>query len=420
MINKTKTFAIAILVAGATVTATRAPAAKTADTNTFTNVIQELTINLTVYSNAPTKSLTSLSGGKAVALTTKSIIAALSNDSANIPSLVGFDWGKSPQLVIDTILTNSASVSNTLTVVTSNTVLLSSSNNVISFEPTNAFPGTTNVAIVGIGTNGSAIITNNAVGTNAGTNLLTTTGTWTQTGTSVSTTNFSYLGTNTLTNLSAGFPTNVGVWTVITASTNASGTNVTAITYTNVAHLTIALVTNGGYAIEVEGGTAKDPTFADVSEYVSANTDYTVTNTAVGTGFGTTNAIPTSGAVYETKRFSFDVFGTSGTAVGNNLSLGVYGFAKGTFADDVLSKSKTAGTNEVPDGTYTASVSGHGYIGGTYVTNSAAGNAISLPANEYHGTNTAFTNEISGSLTNPIPVVVEGTISLGAPKTVAQ
>jgi hypothetical protein len=56
------------------------------------------------------------------------------------------------------------------------------------------------------------------------------------------------------------------------------------------------------------------------------------------------------------------------------------------------------------------------------VTNTSGGtNETWVPATEYTGIGSVTnTNVISGELTNYIPVVVEGTISLGAPKSVAQ
>jgi len=402
---------MAILVTGATVTATRAPAAAAADTNTFTNVIQDITISLTVYSNAPYKSSTSQTGEKPVTVTTKSVIAALSNAQANIPSLVGFDWGKSPALVIDTTFTATNIVSNTVTVVASNTAALNT---------TNAQDLTFGTTVVTIGASGSATITNNEVGTNGGTNLLSVT-TWTDDGaTSVPTNAFTYTNAAGVSTNVVTFPTNVGVWTVITTETNASGTNLLTTTYTNVPHTTIGYITNKSN-VEVQGGTAKDPVFADVSSYVSDPDGDGVIITATGTDLGTTNATYISGTTDSTKSFSLRVFNTTaGTAVGNNLDFTVYGFAKGTFNNDILLKSKTKGTNEVPEEAFTASVSGHGYIGGSFETNGAGTNSIGVPATEYYGTNMADTNIVSGFLTNAIPVVVEGTISLGSPKSVAQ
>lgn len=416
MINNIKTFAIAILAAGATATAMAAT-----DTNTFTNVIQDVSITLTVYSNSPTKSATSIGGGKPVQLTTKTIIAALSNDSANIPSLVGFDWGKSPQLVINTTFSHTNTPIYTTNVVVSNTILLSSSNNDIAFQSTNsAVTSGTNVAI--ISTNGYAVITNNTVGTNGGTNVLTVHGTWTDSASSVSTTNFAYLGTNGLTNLSAGFPTNVGVWTVITATTNSSGTNVTAVTYTNFVSGTETNYLTNKSNIEIEGGTPASPTFADVSDYVSSGTDHFVTNSATGTDFDTTNADATVATGFATKSFNVTVFSTTaGTAVGNNLDVRGYGFAKVMYDLDYLLKSKKLGTNDVPETTSSTLVTGSGYIGGSYVTNNQSGNSIYLPATEYTGIGSVTnTNYVDGSITNPVPVVFEGTISVGAPKSVPQ
>jgi hypothetical protein len=414
MNKKLKTFAIAILVTGATVTATRAPAT---DTNTFTNVIQDLTISLTVYSNAPIKSSTSQTGEKAVTLTTKSIIAALSNASATIPSLVGFDWGKSPQLVIDTTFTATNVPVYSTNEVATNTAELSTTNaNVLTF-------GSTTLTVNS--TTGSAMITNKTVGTNGGTNVLSVTG-WTDNASSISTTNFTYTGTNgTATDASVGpgIPTNVGVWTVITAATNSTGqTNVTALTYTNyVSGHETNYMTNGGYAVEVQGGTATAPTFADVSSYVSDPAYYSVIITATGTGLGTTNQVIATESDNAWGSFGVHVFNTSAsTAPGNNLDLSVYGFSKEMFKNDVLLKSRTKGTNQVGESTFTASVSGYGNIGGSFETNGAGTNSYTVPATEYYGTNTNPTNAVSGFITNPIPVVVEGTISLGAPKSVPQ
>jgi hypothetical protein len=416
MINKLKTFATAILVTGATVAATSALAT---DTNTFTNVIQNVNISLMVYSNAPTKSATSISGQKVVTINSKSIIAALNNASANIPSLVGFDFGKNPQLVIDTTYQATNSPIYKTNAVVTNTVTLSVSNNDIAFQGTNVAVTTgTNVEIVS--TNGSAMITNNAVGTNGGTNVLTVTGTWIESADSVSTTNFAYLGANGFTNLSGSFPTNVGVWTVITAATNGTVTNVTAITYTNfVSGTATNYVTNGQNTVEVEGGTPSAPTFADVSAYVYGYVSSSVTNSATGTDFGTTNATLKSETDDAIKSYSIGVFGRTGSSVGDNLSLNVSGFSKPMYKYDVLHQSKGV-TNEVVETTSTASVSGSGFIGGTYVTNISGTNIESLPATEYFGTNTSFTNQVGGVITNPIPVVVEGTISISGPKSVAQ
>ncbi|MGP8201044.1 MAG: hypothetical protein ACLQU4_16250 [Limisphaerales bacterium] len=422
MINKVKTFAIAILATGATVAATSASAATHIDTNTFTNVIQDVTISLTVYSNAPIKSSTSQTGEKPVTVTTKSVIAALSNAAPNIPSLVGFDWGKSPQLVLDTVFMATNSPIYTTNTADTNTAALGTSN-----ANTLEFIGAADTNTVTIAdTNGSAIITNNMVGTNGGTNLISTTGTWTFSEASISTNVFTYTGNSGSTN-SGAFPTNGSVWTVITAATNgAGGTNVTAVTYSNYVSGTATNYVTNFHNVEIQGGTATSPTFADVSQYVYDPSDSRVIITAVGTDLGTTNANYTSGTSDSIEGFTLRVFGTgASTTTGDNLELGVSGFAKETFSTDVLLKSKTKGTNEVPVTSFTANVSGSGWIGGSYTTNTSLGTngtATELPATEYTGIGSVTnTNFVSGSITNPInPVVIQGTISVGAPKSVAQ
>jgi hypothetical protein len=122
------------------------------------------------------------------------------------------------------------------------------------------------------------------------------------------------------------------------------------------------------------------------------------------------------------RSFSVNVFNTSAsTAVGNNLDLSVSGFSKETYKEDVLLKSRTKGTNEVPETSFTTSVNGSGWIGGYYVTNTSGTNEVGLPVDEWTGIGSVTnTNVISGGITNPIPVVVEGTISLSSPKSKAQ
>jgi len=421
MINKLKTFAITMMVTGATVAATTASAV--VDTNTFTNVIQNIQISLTAYSNAPIKSATLMTGEKPVTITTKTVLGALSNASGLIPSLVGFNWGKSPQLVLRTIFASTNTVSNTVTAVATNTVTILGTSNIVSFSTnTNTYP-TNGTEITITDTIGTATLTNEA-----GTNILTQTGTWVISGSNVIGTAITFIATNSATNANAGIPTNAGLWTVFTAATNAANaaaTNVTAITYTNVPHTSTNYMTNS-QGVEVQGGTAEAPTFASVVGYVSGGPSGGAILTATGTGFGTTNAIFNTGTENDIGSAGLHVFDTTaGTATGNNLDVSMSGFFKVMFKNDVLHQVKGL-TNQVGDvETYTGTVSGSGYIGGSFVTNNSPGtnvwsNYINLPVTEYNGTNTAFTNQVSGTLTNPVQVVVEGTITVGAPKNVAQ
>jgi hypothetical protein len=412
MINKLKTFAMTTIVAGATAAATTALAV---DTNTFTNVIQTVQISLTAYSNAVPASPTKTEPEKAITITTKSIIAALSNDAANIPALSNFDWGKSPTLVFNTTFASS-NVSTLLTnVVSSNgPVALGTTNgNEIVFTATNA-SGTNTITF----TNTPASVTiSNTVTTNGGTNFITAISDATDTTNYIFTNVFTYvIGTNT--NSSTNFVTNAGVWTVISAATNTNGvTNLTIITYTNVTSNSLAYVTNSS-GIEVEGGTSAAPTFANVSDFIAGTSMQKSVLVAAGTGLGTTNEVDSSETYDSYDNYTIGIFGTSGSVAGNTIALSMTGFTKAMKKYDILHQAKGL-TNEVVDKTFTATVSGAGSIGGTYTTNTnvVSGISIAVPTtNEISGTN-AVTN---GTITNIIPVVVEGTITVGAPKSVPQ
>jgi hypothetical protein len=416
MINKLKTFAITMMVAGATATATTASAA--VNTNTFTNVIQSLQFTLTAYSNAPVKNATSETGEKPVAITTKSIITALSNASGSIPSLVGFNWGKSPQLVMETTFASTNIVTLHSNAVATNTIVIGAP--LVSFSTnTNTYP-TNGTQFAVVDTNGTATLTNVAGGTNG----LTVTGSWTNSSSNVTGTAVTFIGTNAgATNVLSAIPTNAGLWTVFKAATNASGsTNVTAVTYTNTPSTATNFFTNS-LGIEIQGGTATSPTFANVSSYVFAAQDgSTAIITATGTGFGTTNAVTNATTSVGTGEVDITVFNTNAsTALGNNLDLGLDGFFKSIAKYDVLHMQKGL-TNQVGESTFTATVSGSGTIGGSYVnTNFTGGPAVNVNnfANEFIG-GVVTNGTITGILTNPVSVVVTGTVTLGAPKNVAQ
>jgi hypothetical protein len=423
MMKTFKTYAIALLVAGATVTATKVPAAHT-DTNTFTNVVQNLSISLTVCSNSPVVSNTKIAGSKPVTIDTKTIITAYSNAAGTIPSLVGFDFGKSPQLVLDTTF---AATNTVVTTTNASTNVITATLTVTNGGHIAFIDGSTNVVTIS-NTTGSATITNNAVGTNAGTNLITFTG-WSGTTNFISTNAFTYTNTSGASATTAAFPTNVGDWTVITAATNALGqTNVIATTYSTTNSTNVGYITNS-VGVEIQGGTAAAPVYASIANYVTAGTIRSVTLTAAGTNFddlGTTNAtnvMYTSTTTDAFGDFFVRVFNTNAsTSVANNLSLNLYGFVKAATKYDVLYLSKKSGiTNEVTDTTQSATVSGYGDVGGTFITNAVAGtNSTGVYTTEYYGTNTAVTNEVTGSITNPIPVVVEGTVTIGSPKSVPE
>jgi len=406
MINKLKILAVMTLAAGATATATKATAA-VVDTNTFTNVVQSLSINLTVYSNGPVVSNTKISGEKPVTINNKTIITALENASGTIPTLVGFDFGKAPQLILNTTF---ASTNILVTnVVSSNTVALA-----------------TNDGTVSIGTNVLTVSTSTSETISNGT----LTGTWSG-NTNVTTNSIAYTNSSGATNLT--FTTNAADWTVLSAAAGTNGA-------TNLTVVTKGLATNVGYltnyvGVEVQGGTATAPVYAKLNSYFSTETYSSVILNATGSNFndiGTTNYTNVTYATSTATEFggySIRLFNTNGsTSPANNLDVTVYGLVKAMSKNDVLYASKKAGiTNEVPDTTSTATgVSGEGYVGGTFTTNTTTASvggkvlATSLYASEYFGTNTAGTNAVTGAITNPIPVVVEGSVSLGAPHSVPQ
>lgn len=405
-----------MLVTGATVAATSAPAA--VNTNTFTNVIQTVSITLTAYSNAvPTSTGKTTAPVKPVAITSKSIVAALSNDAAFIPALSNFNFGKAPQLVLDTVfaLSNTTTISSTNVGAVATNTLGTNANNTLVFTvaETNGLVGTNTITLI---SNVASLTISNVVTTNGGTNFISSTNGITDTTNYVLTNVFTFTTTNGATN--ATFPTNLGVWTVIAAATNASGdTNITITTYTNVSTVTGAFVTNSS-GIEIEGGTAAAPTFADVSSVLATASGQESITAETGTALGTSNAVVTSKSTSAYGTYTISVFSPSATAAGNNISLSLDGIVKAVKKIDVLHAAKT-GTNEVTDTTSTATVAGFGSIGGVYSTNTnvVSGLSIAIPStNEVSGTNALTT----GTITNIIPVVVTGTVVVGSPKSVAQ
>jgi hypothetical protein len=436
--NKTlKKFAIAITVIGATVTATKALAT---DTNTFTNAIQSVSINLTVYSNSPFKSTTSQEGGRSIPITTKTILAALSNASPNIPALAGFDFGRSPQLVYLTTFaaTNVPLYTTNQAVITNTVPALSTTNAETVFFNSNALSGSsltisTNLSTTNF-TGGYAVITNVSVGTNGSTNTVTAFNGWATSSGIVQTNDVSYTGTNGATDTlgatlgtNGAFPTNVGVWTVVTAATNSLGqTNVTFATFTNVPAGTATNYVTNEVGLAVQGGTAASPTFAYVGGFVGESG---VSSAAVITATGTNIEVPTNDFIAtetwdQIRSYSINVFGLTGTGT-DNLDLDLQGFAKSMFKYDVLKTVIHHYTNEVMETTSTAAVTGFGLIGGTYITNTV-GSTNSVSVGAFNGSevtgigSVTNTNSITGTITNYIPVVVEGTITVGAPRSVAQ
>lgn len=499
MINKLNKIAIAMMVAGATAIVPSALAGHV--TNTFTNAVQTLTIDLKLYTNSPD------GHNKVVNFTTKNLILALSNDTAILPTFSNAPaaaFTKNPNIVVSTTYgaalvpsSTNASSTNTMTNVVSTTnvnfVAVAVSTNIISLSASNAvatnlmfasttsgFPtnGTdlmvgaasnvvgaiisnsivvvTNVTTVTnsfvVGTN-TTYITNNVTNEMLATNLvlIVTTNGWAVTNivtsnnvltNSATNLEIAYVGTN-----GAGNAT--GATNLYTALTNTPGTNLNLFvtvsssnyvttnfgfgTNTTVTNLTFVTMSNTTSTVSVTNTTTN---FTYVTNYTT-NFTTSVSVTDVGLeieGGPSTNYsyIPldsllgyqvlqsviissnaTSEVEYQAAKFTLGAFGTNAGA--SNVSLTLHGFVNLASKDDVLSTSHGVKT-EVGDDTYTAAVSGYGYIGGSYSTNPY----VSTNSASFQLPTTSTDVGTNGSIVGATPVVVEGTISLGAPKNIPE
>lgn len=377
------------MVAGATVTSTRAPAATT------TNVLENVSVNLTVYSQGATNSAGTKVADVVSTLTTKELIAKLG-------AVTGSNFGSSPKLVLSTIYSN-------IVVKVAPLVTNSTTNVAVTAIGTNAL--STIIGGVPIETNSiettNVIITNGlvSIGTNAGVPITTNTFVVTIGGTNVS--------TNTFTN-SSGYE-------VIISATPTTGviSNFNILTLTGTTSNIFEAISEP--TLEVMGGTTAAPTFTDVAPYLTESQEASyVIYDETGKGLATTNALTVTNVSTESdvtvNRYGIKFFTTNG---GTNLSIVLRGLVKESLRVDTLRAKKGTTAAIVEDlfgANSTATVAGYGYMGGTYVTNMTLnGNSVNLPASEYSGTNL-----ITGSLSNTVPVIVEGTIDTTFLKNLAQ
>lgn len=394
-----------LMAVGATAAATTGFAAT--DTNTFTNVVQSVNISLIAYSNAvPDAKDTGTVPVRPVTITTKTIVDSLEADAANIPSIAtntNFSFGKAPTLVYLTSFGTN--------IVNSNTVV---TNEAIAIFTNTVAPDLTNSGVAySVTTNLAAVITN-IVTTNSTNYAFVETSPGTVSNTM--TTNTFLYSTNGVA-ATITIPTNFGPTAWVSLTGSAVSTNETNVTFALETNLPAAVTYTNTQGIAVQGGTAASPLYAPLSGFLTVGSYASVTNTAAGTDLGKTNELLTSSTKNEAAEAYITFFGASGTS---NFDLSLYGFSTVMKKYDVLKKAKSL-TNEVYDTTITASVAGSGDISGTYATNTSIGagtNATSLytSGETVAGTNTA----ISGIIENPIPVVVKGTITIGAPRSVPQ
>jgi len=361
-------------------------------------------------------------------LTAKNIIAGLE-------AATGSNWTPNPQLVLVSIFSNGVpqglSLSNGPLVATAltndaSTNGLSLDGNIeIDFVPITNDYGTSNAMAFTVG--GTVLITNiggTLIASNTAGTVTPFSGSFP---TAITNGSFVYNSTNdTLTVVP--FDTNAGIWTILQATLSTNGgnvvTNIIVTTFTNAPSGGPATNINGEVSskMEVMYGTPKSPSFADVSSFFSVNPNASVFD-ETGHDIGTTNPaisitnIQTQTAVGIT-RASLNYFApTVGSTTNANVtSLSLRGFGTTTLKLDTLAPKK--GTNaaavESIAATTLANVSGTGFAQGTYVTNTnAIGNEIVV--SESIGTNT-----VTGSLSNAVPIVVQGTITIGGLRNLGQ
>jgi len=432
MIKTLKTIALAMLATGATVSAANAKA--TAITYGATNVLQPVTISLTVYEQKAGATTPAIASG--ISFSTKNLIAAVSNALGTNATL-----DKHAELAILTtngqigttnVVTNvPGSVPNTL-VVSSNTLTLGAGTNLtigntsgeyyVTLVSTN---GTNNVLVTTPGLNGPVVTTNSATNLTLDANQTIA------------------IGSNTVTvetNLAlggVGQPVDTSALTVIsngtTVATDVLGTN------------TFSVSTNGSGVIAVTIGTnTTDYTnSATVTNVVLLGTNVVVTNgTAPGLGYSSsfTNSLTTTFEVNSTSNITVLTTTTDlaqGTVLKTNIEplintnitsmlVMADGSTNTPVPPNILSITEISTNDIVAENaadtsrtdwtikgfiltTPTWSLNLQGLVHNTF-------DAFAVGKTHYAITNEAWT-DVSGYGTNNAgaPVVVGGTIAVGSP-----
>jgi hypothetical protein len=457
MINKLKTFAIAILVTGATVTSTRAATASSLNTNT--QVLDNISVQLTVYSQGGVNSSDKSLAADKTTIKTADIIYQLGQ-------IGGFTVdAKKDKLVLSTTYTNQlAGVAGSSNVVIS-TVTLTNDAGVVKesgmYYWQDPFGDDSYLDLVDGSTTNSYLITN-------GTIYLTFDGTTHYTNhvyDSIGGTNALYTSTSGFTlpfntstnyiNLNAipapaldGFgnflyPDAFGYFvTVVTTVTGSGATGTTNVTITQYSPGTEEVFAQKSQHVCVmtpkSGST--EPTLTKVDNWVAwdmnggANTIYAESGKDLSTNdFSGTNI--TGETTYSTGDLlvytTYPAFGAAATVTNLNLDPG--GFSKGTAKLMNFTVHGKATNAEVLQIISSANVtaSGQGYIGGSFVTNasyisSIVGNVTNYAYNagiysqiegatgNFLGTNFVVnTNAPFGQYVhNPTEVVYSGTVTL--------
>jgi hypothetical protein len=366
MIKHLKSAALVLWAAAATAAvATPAP-------TTVTNVLQNITVQLTIYQQGLTNPAGTKVADTVTSYTTKSLIAALE-------AVTGNNFGAGAKLVQSTVYSNET-ITIGPAVYTTN-----SSTNLALATNGDVYIG---AAFIGLGTNSATIVSNQL--TYGGSQV---------------TINSDIVAAALNTNDSVTINTNAGFITTLTPSTN--GVAVVGEKQVTAAP-TESILTNVSSSIDILYGGAANALYP-VTNYLSFSTNLSAEIVVEsGAGLDTTNALTVNNLASQTgfsiQGLQINYFTPTGST---NLILDLQGFVKQTLKVDTL---YARGTNRIIEDIFGASstwnVIGSGYAGGTYTTNST-----SVPIS---------VGGLVGYLTNASPVVVEGAVSVSFDKNLAQ
>jgi hypothetical protein len=350
---------------------------------TQTNVLQNITLQLTIYQQGAVAVGGKKLPDKVTSFNTKNLISALEG-------VTGTNFGAGAKLVQSTVYANanittgSPGFSNGIT-----------TNFSLATNETLNVGGATLFGI--FGDPGVVVISSNSFISNYAGSLSTDV---------VSTTNNSLI-----------INTNAGYITTLTPTTNGSGaledvTNVAVSSQLQVSNAPSTNVfTNVSTSIDIlYGGTAN--LLYPITNYMAFFTNSQEIVVEAGVGLDTATPALTSQSGFSISNLLVSYFTTASAT--NNLNLNLTGFVKQAMKIDVLSGH---GASEVAEDIFGASstwsVIGSGYSGGSFSSTNTAGTAVPV-ANYVDG---IF---VPGYLINPNPIVVQGTVTLSFLKNLPQ
>jgi hypothetical protein len=437
MIKKLNILATALLTLGATMIT---PPAGAAPVSVFhsTNVLRSVSVKLKVYQQyvpgAPANQYgTPAAGGTNAALTklvsrdatltSKSIIAALGAATGS-----NSVWTPNPQLVLSEIFSNvSYSIITSLTNDASTITLSTNGRNVLDFVPNTNEYGTDDAVQIPVG---STVLITNVNGTNLEAfNADGLANNYASNSFPIPITNGGFVYENATDSLAGpvAIATNAGVWTTLVAvrATNIAGdatyivTNIVVTTFTNVfTNVFTNIQGQNKYKVEVMYGSASAPSFADVSAFLTIYpTSYGIIN-ETGHAIGTTNPavaltnIQTESGV-STAFAGLNYFVPTADSM-SNLNLSLNGIVASSMKIDSLSTGRNPVKEDLFGSSATFTVTGSGSAQGVFETNtSPVGNEVFVSEN-------IGTNYVAGSVSNAVPIVVEGTIDVSFLKNLPQ